>query len=115
MIPIETLILFLVTTFVVVLSPGPAAIAVTAESVSNGYKRSLLVISGVAMANVVFFILSATGIATLIIASHILFSIIKWVGAGYLLYLGFGAIFSDSSLLNIDPLKIKVVVNIKYF
>lgn len=93
------------TTFVVVLSPGPAAIAVTAESVSNGYKRSLLVISGVAIANVVYFVLSATGIAALIIASHTLFSVIKWIGVGYLLYLGFGAIFSDSGLLSINPSK----------
>jgi len=107
MIPIETLILFLITTFVVVLSPGPAAIAVTAESASNGYKRSLLVISGIAIANVVFFILSATGIAALIIASHTLFSLIKWVGVGYLLYLGFGAIFSDAGPLSIDPSKSK--------
>jgi len=69
MVPFETLILFIVTTFVVVLSPGPAAIAVTAESASNGFKRSLLVILGIALANVAFFILSATGIAALLIGS----------------------------------------------
>jgi len=115
MIPIETLILFLVTTFVVVLSPGPAAIAVTAESASNGYKRSLLVILGIAIANVVFFILSATGIAALIIASYTLFSIIKWVGVGYLLYLGFGAIFSDTGPLSIDPSKDKSSSKYKVF
>ncbi len=103
MIPIETLMLFLVTTFVVVLSPGPAAIAVTAESASNGFKRSVLAISGIAAANVVFFVLSATGIAVLIIASHTLFSVIKWVGVGYLLYLGFSAIFSDAGPLSISP------------
>ena len=107
MIPIETLTLFLVTTFVVVLSPGPAAIAVTAESASNGFKRSVLVISGIAIANVVFFLLSATGIAALIIASYTLFSIIKWAGVGYLLYLGFCAIFSDAGPLSINPSKNK--------
>lgn len=103
MIPLETLILFIATTFVVVLSPGPAAIAVTAEAASNGYKRSFLVILGIAIANVVYFILSATGIAALIIASHTLFSMIKWVGVAYLLYLGFSAIFSQSGLLSINP------------
>ena len=105
MISIETFILFFVTTFVVVLSPGPAAIAVTAESASNGFKSSVFVILGIAIANVVFFILSATGIATLIIASHTLFSVIKWVGVGYLLYLGLGAIFSDAGPLSINPSK----------
>ncbi|MCB1757303.1 MAG: LysE family translocator [Gammaproteobacteria bacterium] len=103
MIPTETLLLFLATTFVVVLSPGPAAIAVTVEAASNGYKRSVLVIGGIAVANIVFFILSATGIAALIIASHTLFNVIKWVGVVYLLYLGAGAIFSKAGPLSIDP------------
>ena len=115
MIPIETLILFLITTFVVVLSPGPAAIAVTAEAASNGYKRSLLVISGIAIANVVYFVLSATGIAALIIASHTLFSIIKWVGVGYLLFLGFSAIFSDTGPLSISSSKNKSRSKYKVF
>ncbi len=115
MIPIETLILFLMTTFVVVLSPGPAAIAVTAESASNGFKRSFLVILGIAIANVVFFVLSATGIAALIIASHTLFAVIKWVGVAYLLYLGFSAIFSDAGPLSINPSNKKKTSHYKVF
>lgn len=103
MIPFETLVLFFVTTFVIVLSPGPAAIAVTAESASNGFKSAFLVILGIAIANIVFFILSATGIAALLIASNTLFSIIKWIGVAYLLYLGFSAIFSQAGPLSINP------------
>lgn len=102
MIPLDTLILFLTATFVVVLSPGPAAIAVTAESASNGFKSSVWVILGIAIANVVFFVLSATGIAGLLIASHSLFSVIKWIGVAYLLYLGLSAIFGDAGPLKIN-------------
>lgn len=102
MIQFETLALFLATTFVVVLSPGPAAIAVTGEAASSGFKRSFLVILGIALANVGFFVLSATGIAALLIASNILFSIIKWIGVAYLLYLGYGAIFSSAGPLKIS-------------
>ncbi|TMM46453.1 LysE family translocator [Colwellia ponticola] len=101
MIPVETLILFLITTLVVFLSPGPAAIAVTAEAASNGFKKSTFVILGIATANVVFFILSATGIVTLILASYTLFSIIKWIGVAYLLYLGLSAIFGQSGPLSV--------------
>lgn len=103
MVTFETLMLFIVTTFVVVLSLGPAAIAVTAESASNGFNRSFLVILGIAIANVVFFVLSATGIAALLITSHTLFSIIKWVGVAYLLYLGFSAMFNHAGPLSINP------------
>jgi homoserine/homoserine lactone efflux protein len=107
MIPFDTLILFLVTTLVVVLSPGPAAIAVTAESASNGFKSSFLVRVGIALANVMFFVLSATGLAALLIASHTLFSIIKWLGVVYLLYLGLSAIYSQAGPLSIKPLNSK--------
>lgn len=99
----------------VVLSPGPAAIAVTAEAASSGFKKSTLVIFGIAIANIVFFVLSATGIITLIIASHTLFSIIKWIGVAYLLYLGFGAIFSQSGPLSINTAKKAETKNYKIF
>jgi homoserine/homoserine lactone efflux protein len=92
----NTLMLFAFTTFVVVLSPGPAAIAVTSEAIMHGYKRSAWLILGIAVANAVFFVLSATGIATLILSSSLLFSMIKWVGVAYLLYLGLHAMFSKS-------------------
>lgn len=115
MISLETLILFFMTTLVVVLSPGPAAIAVTAEAASSGFKKSTLVIFGIAIANIVFFVLSATGIITLIIASHTLFSIIKWIGVAYLLYLGFGAIFSQSGPLSINATKKAETKNYKIF
>ncbi len=103
MIPFDTLLLFFVTTFVVVLSPGPAAIAVTAESASNGFKRSFWVILGIAVANAVYFVMSATGIVTLILASNMLFSAIKWAGVAYLLYLGISALFGHSGALSIKP------------
>lgn len=107
MISFETLALFLSTTFVVVLSPGPAAIAVTGEAASGGFKRSIFVIFGIALANVFFFVLSATGIAALIIASNTSFTIIKWIGVAYLLYLGYGAIFSSAGPLNISaPIRV---------
>ncbi len=115
MISLETLIIFFMTTLVVVLSPGPAALAVTAEAASNGFKKSTLVILGIASANVVFFILSATGIITLIITSQTLFNLIKWIGVAYLLYLGFTAIFSQSGPLSIQTFKNKPSKTYKIF
>ena len=100
--PIETFILFLFTTAVVVFSPGAAAIAVASQGATNGGKRALAGVCGIAFANVVYFVLSATGIAALIIASNLIFSIIKWVGVAYLLWLGMNAIFSRSGVINVS-------------
>lgn len=92
----ELLILFTLTTFLVVLAPGPAAIAVAAESARSGYSRGTPVILGVACANALYFALSATGISALILASSTLFAIIKWAGVVFLLWLGLQAIFARS-------------------
>lgn len=98
---LDTFLLFLVTTLVVVISPGPAVITVTVEAASNGFKQSTFVILGIAIANIMFFALSALGIVTLIVASSLLFSIIKWAGVAYLLYLGFSAFFSKVGGFNL--------------
>jgi homoserine/homoserine lactone efflux protein len=59
--------------------------------------------------------LSATGIATLIITSHTLFSVIKWVGVAYLLFLGFSTIFSHAGPLSIKPSNSKKSSGYKVF
>ncbi|MEM7779559.1 MAG: LysE family translocator [Pseudomonadota bacterium] len=91
---LATFLVFAMTTFVVVITPGPAAIAVATQASGNGIWRTQSAIAGVALANVVFFILSATGISASIIASDMLFAVIKWFGIGYLTYLGLSAILS---------------------
>ncbi len=98
---VQVFLLFVMTTFVVVLSPGPAAIAAAAQGAGNGVPRAFFGVAGIALANAAYFLLSATGIASLIIASHTLFSIIKWVGVAYLIYLGGAALFSKSGGLKI--------------
>jgi len=101
----ETYLIFLVTTAVVCLTPGPAALLVVAQGISNGFRRSWWAIAGIALANSIYFALSATGVAALIVASSTLFSIIKWVGVAYLFYLGISAIRSKASALTVtsDP------------
>lgn len=97
----NTYLIFLVTTAVVCLTPGPAALLVVAQGISNGLRRSYWAIGGIALANAVYFALSATGVAALIVASSTLFSVIKWAGVAYLFYLGISAIRSKSSALTV--------------
>lgn len=93
--------LFLGATLAVVCSPGPAAICVASQGAGNGLWKAWNGIAGVAFANVVYFALSATGVAALIIASHQIFNLIKWVGVIYLIYLGAGAILGTAGGLKI--------------
>lgn len=98
----ETYYIFLLTTTIVVFTPGAAAITVSSQGATNGGRKALVGAVGIAAANVVYFLLSATGIASLIIASNAVFMIIKWVGVAYLVWLGTTAIFSKAGAIRID-------------
>ncbi|MCF6277155.1 MAG: LysE family translocator [Anaerolineales bacterium] len=97
---LQTFLLFAVTTAVVNLSPGPTSILMASQGAGSGFKKALF---GVCCATAIYFGLSATGIASLIVASNTLFQIIKWAGIGYLFYLGLTAIFSQSGGLVLKP------------
>lgn len=94
--------IFLVTTVMLILVPGPSAITVATQGAAHNPKKAFLGVVGVASADALFFALSATGIASLILASSLMFSIIKWLGVVYLLYLGISALFSKAGALKID-------------
>lgn len=100
---LSTFLVFAATTFVVVLTPGPAAITVAAQASGNGVARSQFTVGGVAMANAAFFLMSATGISAMIIASETVFAAIKWFGVAYLTYLGLNAMISRNGGLQIEP------------
>lgn len=101
----NTYLVFLITTAVVCFTPGPAALLIVTQGISNGMRRSYWAIAGIALANAIYFALSATGVAALIVASATLFSVIKWVGVAYLFYLGISAVRSKASALTVaaDP------------
>lgn len=93
---LQTFLIFAMTTAIVIFSPGPTAVLMASQGAGSGVRRTLAAVLGITCATVIYFVLSATGVASLIVASHTLFQIIKWVGVAYLCYLGFGAIFSKS-------------------
>ncbi|KKJ75782.1 threonine transporter RhtB [Kiloniella litopenaei] len=96
-------LLFATTTAIVISSPGPSAILVISQGASYGLGRAIFGILGIAVGGMIYFTLSATGIASLILPSTFVFSTIKWIGVAFLLYLGLRALFSKSALINIAP------------
>ena len=70
-------LIFLTTTVMLILIPGPAAITVASQGATNTSNKAFFGVLGVATADVIFFALSATGIASLIIASNLMFSAVN--------------------------------------
>jgi threonine/homoserine/homoserine lactone efflux protein len=83
------------------LTPGPAVLLVLSQALRRGTVRTLWSIAGIIVANSVYFILSATGIGAILMASYDLFFAIKWVGAAYLVWLGVSAFLGRSKTLSI--------------
>lgn len=94
-------LIFVVTTAIVCLSPGPAALL----AVAHGWRRAHWAIAGIALANTLYFALSALGIAALVATNGTLFAIVKWAGVAYLFYLGLTALLARASALTVarDP------------
>lgn len=99
---LELFSLFLVTTLLLILVPGPAAMVASSQGANLQSKKALIGIAGIAAADALFFALSATGIATIILASSTLFMAIKWFGVLFLLYLGLMIFFSRGSAIRLD-------------
>lgn len=85
------------------LTPGPAVLLVLSQALSRGAPKAVWSILGILAANTAYFVLSATGIGAILIASHDLFFAIKWIGAAYLVWLGMQTFLGTSTTLPVKP------------
>lgn len=87
---LDTIALFALTEFLLSLTPGPAVLLVIGLSMRQGFRIGFMATLGILSTNAVFFTLSALGVGALVLASATLFTVLKWIGAAYLVYLGIG-------------------------
>ena len=79
---------FLITAIVLAITPGPGIAYVVARTVSGGRKEGLASCFGTGVGGMLHVLAAALGISLLIAQSALAFSLVKYVGAAYLVYLG---------------------------
>lgn len=84
----ETWIAFSVAAAIVLIMPGPTILAVISQSLAHGRKAVIPLAVGVTLGDFTAMSLSLLGLGAILAASAILFSMLKVVGALYLIYLG---------------------------
>jgi threonine/homoserine/homoserine lactone efflux protein len=85
-------ILFLITTLVAMISPGPDMLFILGCGIRGGARAGLLATAGVATSEVVHITLAAAGLSAFFAAAPTAFTALRIVGAAYLMYLGVQAI-----------------------
>jgi len=91
LIPIESLVTFFTASVLLALAPGPDNIFVLTQSALHGKLAGLLVTLGLCTGLIVHTTAVAFGVAVIFQASALAFTALKLIGAGYLLYLAWGA------------------------
>jgi threonine/homoserine/homoserine lactone efflux protein len=94
MINADTLLLFCATAFVLIITPGPNQIYIIARSTSQGKNAGLLSALGVDAGTLIHVVAASLGLSALLASSALAFSIVRYAGAAYLIYLGIRTVFS---------------------
>ena len=97
MIPIETLLPFFAASVLLGIAPGPDNIFVLTQSALHGKGAGLVVMLGLCTGLIVHSIAVALGVAVIFQTSAVAFSALKFIGAGYLMYLAWQAFCASAA------------------
>ncbi len=82
------LALFLGAALILLVTPGPAVLYITARSMSQGVRAGLVSVLAIETGNLIQALAAALGLAALLASSAMAFSAVKLLGAAYLVFLG---------------------------
>jgi len=89
----STFALFIVAALVLLVVPGPSVLYIVARSIEGGRTAGLVSVLGVQTGAMVHIAFAAVGLSAILASSALAFSVIKWLGAVYLVWLGLRRIF----------------------
>ncbi|WP_250516462.1 LysE family translocator [Caballeronia sp. INDeC2] len=98
-----TFIPFLIAAILLAITPGPGITYVVARTVAGGRSEGMASCLGTALGGLFHVAAAALGLSLLIARSAMLFGIVKYVGAAYLIYLGIRLLLRKHEAADIAP------------
>lgn len=105
---------FFIAALLLNLSPGPDIAFILAQTVRNGQRSGFAAMFGIWSGTFLHVLLAAIGLSAILATSATIFSLVKWMGALYLIWLGIQSFRSNAVSYSFDS-KIKKLSNIKIF
>ncbi len=93
---IHDLALFILSGVLLNLTPGPDSILIMSKSAARGWRAGSVAAFGICSGCYVHVFAAALGLSAILASSATAFTIVKLIGAAYLVYMGLAALFSSS-------------------
>jgi len=94
---------FALASIAVLLIPGPAVLYVVTQSAEQGRTAGLASVAGIHIGTFVHIVAAAIGLSALILASAVAFSVVKFAGAAYLVFLGVRKLLERGAVDETEP------------
>jgi threonine/homoserine/homoserine lactone efflux protein len=81
---------FVAASAILLAIPGPTVLLVISYALSHGRKPAAAIVAGVALGDLTAMTASMLGMGTILATSATVFTLLRWIGGAYLIYLGIG-------------------------
>jgi threonine/homoserine/homoserine lactone efflux protein len=98
MMPLHTYLLFVLAAVALILVPGPDMMYMLGRCLAQGRRAGILSAVGFNLGGYVHLTAAVLGLSAILATSATAFTVVKWAGAAYLIYLGVSALWSKQGL-----------------
>jgi len=103
MIAASSLVVFALAALGLLLLPGPAVLYIVTRSVAQGRRAGIASVLGIELGGLCHAVAAAFGLSAILVASSLAFSVVKYAGAAYLVYLGIRTLLSRAEDAGAEP------------
>jgi RhtB (resistance to homoserine/threonine) family protein len=112
---IENYLGFVIACIALNITPGADTLYILTRSISQGKTAGIYSVLGISTGGVVHTLLISFGLSLILAKSVLTFTIIKYLGVSYLIYLGIKMVFENSQLFETNSAKMESCNRIKIF